>query len=355
MNKQQASSTGILLVNLGSPDSYQVPDVKRYLNEFLMDERVIDFPKWVRKLLIEGIILRTRPPKSAAAYKKIWWEEGSPLIVISKRLTEKVRSRTQHPVALGMRYGNPSIEAGINNLLQQSPQLKKVMLVPLYPHYAMSSYETVVVKAEEVLKTSFPELEMDVLPPFFDDERYISLLTDSIKPYVADEETHLMFSYHGVPERHIKKGDTTNTHCLKVDDCCHQPCEAAQSVCYRHQVVRTSELVAEKMGLEKEQFTVSFQSRLGPDPWLKPYTAKTLEEYPEHGVKKLAVACPAFVADCLETIEEIGMEGKEEFIEAGGEEFTMIPCLNDADEWAELLTAYSHERINAEPEHVSST
>ncbi len=355
MNQAVASTTGILLVNLGSPDSHHVPDVKRYLNEFLMDERVIDLPTWLRKFLVKGIILKTRPPKSAAAYKKIWWEEGSPLIVISQRLAAKVQQRTQLPVALGMRYGNPSIEAGMHELIQQAPHLEKVLLIPLYPHYAMSSYETVVAKAEQVMADIFPQIKMDVLPPFYDDERYLSLLTTMIEPFVSDEDTHLMFSYHGVPERHIKKGDSTRSHCLKAPDCCHQPCEAAQSVCYRHQVVRTSDLVAAKIGLPKERFTISFQSRLGPDPWLKPYTAKTLEEYPKHGVKKLAVVCPAFVADCLETIEEIGMEGKEEFLEAGGETFQMIPCLNDDDHWADLLVEFSHERLNIDVNHVSST
>ncbi|MEM7658988.1 MAG: ferrochelatase [Bacteroidota bacterium] len=337
---QESPSKAVLLVNLGSPNSYEVKDVKPYLEEFLMDERVIDLPLWLRNLVVRGIVLRTRPPKSAEAYKKIWWDEGSPLIVISKRLQAKLQTKLPVPVGLGMRYGDPSIQAGIEQLLEEHPQLEEVLLIPLYPHYAMSSYETVVVKAKEVIQAHFPQLKLSVLPPFYEEEAYIKVLAESIREHLPEQVDQLLFSYHGVPERHIKKGDSTKKHCLKVADCCHQPCQTAQEVCYRHQVVRTSELVAEYLGLTKDQFMVAFQSRLGPDPWLKPYTAKTIEEFPEHGVKHLAVACPAFVADCLETIEEIGMEAKEEFMEAGGSSFTMIPCLNDREAWADLLADY---------------
>lgn len=343
---------GVLLVNLGSPDSYEVKDVKPYLNEFLMDERVIDLPLWLRKFLVQGIVLRTRPPKSAAAYKKIWWEEGSPLIVISKRLQAKLAQKVPFPVGLGMRYGNPSIKAGIESLLAESPQLEEILLIPLYPHYAMSSYETVVVKAEEVQKEHFPNLKIQVLPPFYEEEKYISVLGESLRPFTEGEFDQLLFSYHGVPERHIKKGDTTKKHCLKQADCCNVACPEAQDVCYRHQVYRTSALVAEYLGLSQDQFSVAFQSRLGPDPWLKPYTAKTIEEFPEKGVKKLLVACPAFVADCLETIEEIGMEAKEEFLEAGGEAFTMIPCLNDQDPWVDLLAGYITQSLGKASVHA---
>lgn len=343
---------GVLLVNLGSPDSYKVADVKTYLNEFLMDERVIDFPLWLRKFLIEGIILRTRPPKSAEAYKKIWWEEGSPLIVLSKRLRDQLASQLPMPIGLGMRYGNPSIKAGFESLMEQNPDLEEVLLIPLYPHYAMSSYETVVVKAEEVRAEFFPRLKMDVLPAFYQQKDYIKVLAESIREHLPKDYDHLLFSYHGVPERHIKKGDSTKKHCLKAEDCCHQSCPKAQDVCYRHQVVKTSELVAEYLQIPSESFSVSFQSRLGPDPWLKPYTAKKFEELPEEGVKKLAVACPAFVSDCLETIEEIGMEGKEEFLEAGGEAFTMIPCLNVQQPWVDLLAQYVNNWVKPTTVHA---
>lgn len=307
-----------------------------------MDERVIDVPYVLRSLLIKGIVLNTRPKKSAAAYKKIWWEEGSPLIVISQRVLEKLRPKIDEPIALGMRYGNPSIKAGVEDLLRQQADLEEIFLVPLYPHYAMSSFETVVVKAREVIAEHFPKLKMEVQPAFFDESSYIDTLAASIQSQLPADFDQLLFSYHGVPERHIKKGDSSRSHCLQVEDCCsvQHPC---QSMCYRHQVFRTSELVAEKLGLSADQYSVSFQSRLGPDPWLKPFTDQTLEEFPGKGVKKLAVVCPAFVSDCLETIEEIGMEGKHEFLEAGGEEFHMIDCLNEDDAWIEVLAGYIHQ------------
>jgi protoporphyrin/coproporphyrin ferrochelatase len=333
------SKKGVLIVNLGSPDSPTAKDVKPYLDEFLMDERVIDLPLWVRNLVVRGIILNVRPKKSAEAYEKIWWDEGAPLIVITQRLLNKLRQQVPYPIEMGMRYGNPSIEAGLRKLTEENPGLEEVFLVPLYPHYAMSSYETVVVKAQAVAKAHFPHLKMTVQEPFFDEESYLNALVKTIKPHLQDDFEHFLFSYHGVPERHIKKGDPTKCHCLKVDNCCEVPSEA-HAVCYRHQVMETSHKVAAKLGLSRDQYTVSFQSRLGPDPWLKPATDDTLEALGKKGVKNLKVACPAFVADCLETIEEIGMEGKEEFQEAGGGKFTMIPCLNDQGPWVKVLAQY---------------
>ena len=336
-----SASRGILIVNLGSPDSYETADVKTYLNEFLMDKRVIDVPLWLRKFLVQGIILNTRPKRSAKAYKKIWWEEGSPLIVISQRLTEKLAEKVSEPLELAMRYGNPSIAAGIAALVNKAPSIKEIFLIPLYPHYAMSSFETVVKKTEEVMQAQFPHLSLRVQEPFFDDETYIEVLSQSVQPYIDPEEadSHVLFSYHGVPERHLRKSDPTGCHCLKSANCCETPSEA-HKFCYRHQVLQTSQLVAAKLGLPREKYTVSFQSRLGPDPWLKPYTTKTVGELAEKGVKKLMVICPAFVADCLETIEEIGMEERHHFLESGGEEFVMVPCLNDRDDWADVLAGF---------------
>ena len=326
---------GVLLVNLGSPDSTEVKDVRKYLDEFLMDERVIDIAYWKRFLLIKGIILNTRPKKSAAAYKKIWWEEGSPLVVISERFTEKLRNRVDLPIALGMRYGSMSIEKGFRELQEQ--QVDEVLLVPLYPHYAMSSYETVVEKAKEVLKASFPGLRMSLLEPFYDREDYISVMADNIKKQLKDfEYDHLLFSYHGIPERHIYKSDTTGSHC-KIDESCCKVKSEAHTTCYRHQCFETTIGIARHMKLEEGTYSDSFQSRLLKDPWLKPYTDFELERLAEEGVKKLAVVTPAFVSDCLETLEEIAMEGKEEFINAGGEEFIHVACLNDYDPWVEVM------------------
>lgn len=340
---------GILLVNLGSPDSYEVPDVKRYLGEFLMDERVIDVSKGLRYFLVNGIILNTRPKKSAAAYKSIWWEEGSPLIVLSKQLQQQVQSVTQLPVGLGMRYGNPGIKEGIQELVDQNPDLEEFLLIPLYPHYAMSSYETVVVKAREVVEQHFPNLSMKVKDAFFNDERYLNSLARTLKPALDKGYDHILFSYHGVPERHIRKGDITKSHCLQVENCCVKD-SPAHKHCYRHQTLKTTALIAEKLNLPGGKYSSSFQSRLGSDPWLTPFTDKTIIEYAKKGIKRLVVLCPAFVSDCLETIEEIGEEGRELFLENGGEEFTLVPCLNDQKDWAKLLADWGGEALkNPDP------
>lgn len=332
-----------LIVNLGSPDSYAVSDVRRYLGEFLMDERVIDFPKWLRTFLIKGIILNTRPKKSAEAYKSIWWDEGSPLIVLSKRLQEAVQNETKQPVALAMRYGNPSIEHTMRELVRNHPDLKKVNLIPLYPHYAMSSYETVVVKTREVFEAHFPQLELKVKGPFYNDPRYIQVLADSMRSYIDTEKPdYVLFSYHGVPEQQIRKSDVSKGHCLNVANCCAKD-SPVQHFCYRHQTVKTTELVAKELGLEEGKYSTSFQSRLGPIKWLDPYTDKTIAELGKKGIKKLAVVCPAFVSDCLETIEEIGEEAMEIFHENGGKDFILIPCLNDQQPWAKLLADFGTE------------
>ncbi len=332
----------LVIVNLGSPDSYAVKDVRRYLGEFLMDERVVDFSKWFRTFLVKGIILNTRPPKSAEAYKSIWWDEGSPLMVLSERLRDKVQEHSAMPVALGMRYGNPSIQSAVEGLLKEHPDLERVSLVPLYPHYAMSSYETVAVKARDVFEAHFPNLDLRIKGAFYDDPRYQVILANSIKSALPEEYDHLLFSYHGVPERQIKGSDVSKAHCLRLDDCCAKD-SPAQVFCYRHQTLATTKDVARLLDLEDGKYSTSFQSRLGPIKWLDPYTDKTIVELAQKGCKKLAVVCPAFVSDCLETIEEIGEEGRELFLENGGEEFTLIPCLNDQDDWAQLLANFGTE------------
>jgi ferrochelatase len=326
---------GVLLVNLGSPDSPTPKDVKPYLDEFLMDERVIDAPKWLRTVLVRGIILQTRPKKSAAAYKKIWWEDGSPLIVISERFLHKVRSQTKLPVALGMRYGSGSIEEGLKELKEQG--VDDVLLVPLYPHYAMSSYETVVVKTLEIQEAKFPQIQITTLPAFYKTPGYIKVLADAIQDHLKDfKYDHLLFSYHGIPERHIRKSDPTRFHC-KIDGKCCSVNSVAHNTCYRHQCYDTTELIIAALDLPREKVSSSFQSRLAGDPWLKPYTDYEFERLAEEGKTRLAVITPAFVSDCLETLEEIAMEGKEQFLEAGGSEYIHIPCLNDRDEWVSLM------------------
>ena len=326
---------GVLLVNLGSPDSPTAKDLKPYLDEFLMDERVIDVPLWLRNIIVRGIILRTRPKRSAKAYEKIWWEEGSPLVVISERFKEKVQAKTDIPVSLGMRYGSMQIKIAMNELAQQG--VKEVLLVPLYPHYAMSSYETVVVKAMEVQQKHFPNIKLVTLPAFYKNPDYIELLSSTISKGLKDfDYDHILFSYHGIPERHIRKSDPTRFHC-KIDDNCCKTNSVAHHTCYRHQCYDTTELVKTTLNLDDEKVSSSFQSRLAGDPWLKPYTDYEFERLAKEGKKNLAVITPAFVSDCLETLEEIAMEGKEQFEEAGGENYIHIPCLNDRDEWVDLM------------------
>jgi ferrochelatase len=340
---------GIVLMNLGSPDSTSVRDVRRYLKEFLMDERVIDVPLLWRTLLVKVMIVPTRAPRSAEAYKSIWWKEGSPLIILTQRLREALQRNFDEPVEVAMRYGNPSPKDAYEKLLKENPDLEEVILFPLYPHYAMSSYETAVEYMKEVHTKNKYAFRLTTFAPYYDDDLYIETLAKSIEPYVEKPFDKILFSYHGVPERHILKGDITGNHCLKVNDCCRVP-SAAHTKCYRHQTMVTTELVTTALKLPKENVEQTFQSRLGRDPWLQPYTAQRLQQLPAEGVKKLLVVCPAFISDCLETLEEIAEEGKEIFLHAGGESFTMIPCLNVHPLWVEALTKWirGYEKGNKE-------
>lgn len=337
---------GILLVNLGSPDSPEPKDVKKYLGEFLMDERVIDVPLWARNLLVKGIILNTRPKASAEAYKKIWWDEGSPLIVISERLQKKLQEKVEFPVALAMRYGSMTIKKGLQELVDKG--VDEVLLFPLYPQFAMATTETIVVLAEEIRKEHFPELTITDFPAFYNRKDYIEVLSNSIKNHLEGVDfDHLLFSYHGVPERHIRKSDVTKSHCQIDGLCCKTPSQA-HAFCYRHQCLEVTRLVGKRLGLEEGTFSSSFQSRLGFDPWLQPYTDRTIERLGKEGIKNMAIVTPAFVSDCLETLEEIAMEGEEIFHEMGGKKFKTIPCLNDDDEWVALLAIWIYEWANAE-------
>lgn len=323
----------VLLVNLGSPESTDPADVKRYLHEFLTDERVIDV--WfVRKLIIPGIVLQTRPKKSAEAYASIWTEEGSPLVVTSKRQHALVAEGSEVPAYLAMRYGNPSIPDVIRQIVADG--IEHLLLIPLYPHYAMSSYETVVVRVMEVVAEVKADLRVDTLQPFYAHPQYLEALETTVRPALEGGFDKLIFSFHGVPERQIKKSDPSHAHCLVTPDCCHVA-NPAHATCYRHQCFSTAEQLAHRLGLSRDQWVISFQSRLLRDPWLGPATDETLRRLAREGVKRVKVMCPAFVTDCLETLEEIAEEGKETFLHAGGEEFALIPCLNEHPAWIRFL------------------
>jgi len=318
---------GILLVNLGSPKSTNVEDVREYLDEFLMDEKVIDYRYFFRYLLVKGIILKRRPQKSAEAYRSVWTKEGSPLIVITEKLQKKLQKIVDIPVEIGMRYAQPSIESGIQKLVDMG--VTDIILLPLYPQYAMSTTETVIAKAEEVRKAKFPNINIKFVGAFYNNSDYIHSLAKSISGHLPTEFDAILFSYHGVPERHLPKVDRNITKLVK--NWATDNGKPLFDIDYQQQCLRTTELVRDKLGLPKEKVFTSFQSRLGKDKWIEPYTDATLEALPKKGIKKLAVCCPAFVSDCLETLEEIAMEGKDEFLHAGGESFHYLPCLNDDD------------------------
>lgn len=330
-----ANKRGIVLMNLGSPDSTKLKDVRRYLDQFLMDERVIDKPYLRRALLVKGIIVPFRTPKSAAAYRTIWTDQGSPLIVLTEALKTALEQQTSEPIEIAMRYGNPTPEAAFDRLLARMPDMEEVLAIPLYPHYAMSSYGTAVEFARQIHKKKKYSFRLDFLKPVYNEPLYIEALAESMRSYLQADYDHILFSYHGVPARHILKDDITGNHCLKTADCCNVP-SIAHSFCYRHQCLVTTRLVMDKLGVPAEKYSISYQSRLGKG-WLEPFTDVRLAEMPAEGIKKLLVVCPAFVSDCLETIEEIGDRGREEFMNAGGESYEMIPCLNTHPLWVGAL------------------
>ncbi|MEO6539016.1 MAG: ferrochelatase, partial [Ferruginibacter sp.] len=317
------------------PDSTAVKDVKKYLDEFLMDGRVIDVPYLLRLLLVRGIITPTRSPKSAEAYKTIWTEKGSPLVVLTKELQQTLQQQVAEPVEIAMRYGSPSPQKGFDNLLKRQPHLQEVIAVPLYPHYAMSSYETAVEYAKEIHEKNKYPFTLKFIPPYYNDENYINALAESMRTYLTEDYDHLLFSYHGVPGRHIRKSDITGSHCLATADCC-SVASPAHAHCYRYQVFTTTRLVTQQLSIPGNKYSISFQSRLGKG-WLQPFTDIRLAEMPKEGIKKLLIVCPAFVSDCLETLEEIAIRGKEIFMEAGGGSYQMIPCMNVQPKWVEAL------------------
>ena len=326
---------GILLINLGSPQSTEVKDLRKYLDEFLMDERVIDKSWLMRALLVKGIIVPFRAPKSAEAYKKIWTPEGSPLIVYTQKLMLALQEKIEEPVEIAMRYGNPSAEYALNKLLKENPSIEEVIVVPLYPHYAMSSYETAVEDVKAVYKKNKYSFKISFVSPFYKNPGYLEALAENIRPYLNQPYDQILFSYHGIPGRHIRKSDITGCHCLETENCCETD-SPAHAHCYRHQVRTTTRLVTEILNIPANKYSISFQSRLGKG-WLTPFTDIRLEELPKEGIKNLLILCPAFVSDCLETLEEIAMRGKEIFMNAGGESFTMIPCLNTNPLWVSAL------------------
>jgi ferrochelatase len=331
------SKRAVLLVNLGSPESTAVPHVRRYLKEFLGDERVIDIkPRWLASILVNGVIAPTRAPKSAKAYQEIWTAEGSPLVVTSKKVRDKLSAElgATAPVYLAMRYDQPSVASVLAKM--KADGVTDILLFPQYPHYAMSSWETVVVKVQDEAAALGNPFKIDTVQPFYEDADYIEALYQVSAPYLAQPHDLLLVSYHGIPVRHLRKGDSSNAHCTLVNDCCNT-CSPAHATCYKAQVLKTTQAFVKRAGISADKHAVSFQSRLAGEPWLTPYTDFELKRLPSEGKKRLLVMTPAFVTDCLETLEEIAGEGKEDFLHAGGEWFQHVPCLNDQPPYIEFL------------------
>jgi len=327
-------SKGVLLVNLGSPDSPSVPDVRRYLREFLMDGRVLDVNWLLRFCIVHFAILPRRPRQSAEAYRTIWTPAGSPLVVTSRNVQAKLQERVSVPVELAMRYQNPSVPQAVRSLAQK--RVDEVLLIPLFPHYAMSSFETAVERVKEVAAELAPQMRIQVQPPYFQEPDYVAALVGSAEEFLRRGYDHLLFSFHGLPERQIRKSDPTGGHCLVVENCC-ATASPAHATCYRAQCFKTVSAFVKQAKVPEGKYSIAFQSRLGRDPWLRPYTDHELPRLAAGGVRRLLVICPAFVSDCLETLEEIGLRGRETFLAAGGTDLTLIPCLNENSLWVRAL------------------
>ena len=339
------SKRAVLIANLGSPDSSSVPDVRRYLREFLGDKRVLDLAAPLRWLLLEAVILPSRPKRTARAYAKIWTPEGSPLVVTSGRVRDGLAAALDPglPVHAAMRYGNPSVGSAIAALAAEG--CDDVLLIPQYPHYAMSSWETAVVRVYEEAARQAPGMRISCVQPFYGDPDYIEVLHTVAAPVLARPYDHLLFSYHGLPVRHLRKADSSHAHCTRSADCC-TTCSPAHATCYRAQCVRTTADFARRAGLDPARYSMSFQSRLAGEPWLEPFTDVELARLPGAGVKRLLVICPSFVADCLETLEEISIVGRETFLKAGGEQFEKILCPNDHPVYIDFLANRVQKWLN---------
>jgi len=349
----------LLLANLGSPDNPDTPSVRRYLDQFLMDPYIIQLPWLLRRLIVSLLVLPKRPKQSAKAYQSIWTDKGSPLITYSEDLRDAVQEKLQSqgddtPVFMAMRYGSPSIKSQIL-AIAKNKNIEEVLFAPLYPHYAESTVTTSIKEAERVIAAHQLNLKLETKPVFYNEENYINALVESCAPYLFERASqnhsdsnsvntipHVLFSYHGLPEIHLSKADPTSNHCLK-NDCCRTP-STAHATCYRHQVFETTRLFVEKTGLKPDQYTISFQSRLGRAKWLEPSTENTLKELAEKGIKDLVVICPAFVTDCLETLEEIAIRGKQTFTQAGGCSLRLIPCLNDHPDWVDVVASWVNQK-----------
>jgi ferrochelatase len=336
---QSAQPTGVLLVNLGSPDAPEPGAVRRYLREFLGDPRVLDMPAPARWLLLHAVILPFRPRRSAAQYASIWTPQGSPLVVHGRALAEALGKRLGDGfrVELAMRYGRPSVAGALDALARAD--VGRIVAVPLFPQYASSSSGSALEHVYALASTRWNVPPLEVVPPFFDDPGFVAALAACARPVLAElRPNFVLFSYHGLPERQVRKSDPSGSHCLASPACC-DAIGPANRFCYRAQCLATTRAVAAELGLAPDRHSTAFQSRLGRTPWIAPYTDRVLPELAARGVRRLAVLCPSFVADCLETLEEIGVRAREQWLGLGGEALALVPCVNAHPVWVEALAA----------------
>ncbi len=343
---------GVLLINLGTPDAPTPEGVGPYLREFLMDGFVIDVPKPLRWLLVNVMIVPRRKGKSARAYQKVQLPGGSPLLVYTRELAEQVAARLaaddRYVIEYAMRYGNPSIAASLAKL--HSEDVSRIIVLPLYPQYAESSYETAVVETKRVAQELGYTDRLSFFPPFYARPEFIAAFARRIAEDCEHQSPeHIVFSFHSLPERHLKRLDASREHCLIRPNCCDE-ISALNKNCYRAQCIFTARAIAEQLGLKEDSYSVSFQSRLGRAKWIGPTTENVLRELAQRGVKRIAVSCPSFVADCLETVEEMGIRGRRTFLGAGGEDLRLIPSLNAGPEWVEAVAGWIRELSSQSPD-----
>ncbi len=338
LTQNSPARTGILLMNLGTPNDPSPKSVAIYLKEFLMDRFVIDVPAFFRWILVYILIVPRRSHKSAEAYQKIWTKRGSPLKFHSEDLTDKVREKlgSKYEISLAMRYQNPSIESVLTDW--KAKGISEIRVMPLYPQYALASSKSSEDRVAEVAKQLHYNAKISYLKPFYKDPGYIDAFAEKIAETLAlDSWDHLLFSYHGLPERQIRKADQSGSFCLKAKECCNEINEVNSEFCYRAHCFETSRKIAEKLKLPPGKWSVSFQSRLGATKWITPYTDIVLNELADKEVKNLVITCPAFTADCLETLEEIEMRAEAQFLDRGGKQLKMVPSLNSSDLWVKAV------------------
>lgn len=333
---------GVLLVNTGSPDSPDVPATRRYLRQFLSDARVIDMAPIARWLLLNLVILPFRPKHSAQAYRQVWTDKGSPLIVYCQEVCDSLRERLPDAtIEIAMAYGNPSLPDAMDKLIKHG--VARIVIVPLFPQYASATVGSVLELAYTTAARKLNVPALSVVPPYYNNAGYLDAWAEVAGPALdAFNPDYVVMSFHGLPERHIRNCDDSGSHCLQRDDCCDHYLEGNPS-CYRAHCLVTAKGIAQRLRFNDAQFKVAFQSRLGRDPWLTPATDTTVVELAKRGIQRLAVLSPAFVADCLETLEEIGLRAKEDFIENGGSDFLLVPSLNSNPLWVKTLAALIEE------------